>query len=275
MADELYRSSEFSKALSNRQAREQQRAISELFGQHLQQEVGMQLASTPSPWPSWDRQLADMAADFGFGVAPKMEQKPASTATLSDKEKLAEELGMRSYVREAVNKREVAEEIKKLTDMKFKVTTSEKVVAKIMAPFHKKYAIKMSVIVSLVIAGGLSAVVAMVYGCAMKNPLVAVGGAVAFAAALFFTNRTVGIAEKHGQLRVDSKPIELWDFEMPMGGMLAIKEAQAKGIGNFRVHYPTYSSRMQELLREDPIITGMKGDLMVEVFYWDAGRTYE
>lgn len=273
MADELYRSSEFSKALSKRQAREQQRAISELFGQHQQGEAEMQLAmQLAMPRQEvWDMYLSD------FAITPAIEQMPTSvsTATLSDKEKLAEELGMRSYVREAVNKREVAEEIKKLTDMKFKVTTSEKVVAKIMAPFHKKYAIKMSVIVSLVIAGGLSAVVAMVYGCAMKNPLVAVGGAVAFAAALFFTNRTVGIAEKHGQLRVDSKPIELWDFEMPMGGMLAIKEAQAKGIGNFRVHYPTYSSRMQELLREDPIITGMKGDLMVEVFYWDAGRTYE
>lgn len=74
------------------------------------------------------------------------------------------------------------------------------------------------------------------------------------------------------EVSVERMSLEMWNDNIPYGGLLAVKEAKDIGMSNFQIYYPTIVSRR---LMSDPIITGMINDVEYEVFYWDDGTIYE
>ena len=83
---------------------------------------------------------------------------------------------------------------------------------------------------------------------------------------------------RKGIIELYRAPVGEWQYDMPYGAMLAIKEAKEQGFktDNMVIFYPQVRT---ELVKSDPIIIGFKGyihdEKFYELFYWDEGKIYE
>ena len=77
---------------------------------------------------------------------------------------------------------------------------------------------------------------------------------------------------------VKSMNLSSWKDNIPYGGLLAVKEAEQKGISGFRIYYPAKRSiedRVIERIKNDPVITGMYNGVECQIFAWDDRNVYE
>ena len=204
------------------------------------------------------------------------ERKPVAVAEpklkLTAKEQLAQELGMRTWASQSRIAREMEQSAKELTDMKFNVTNLSKIQAKIMGPIRARFTRKIS-LTGLAFAGACVAVgylgkLVYLAGSDWVIPVILAG--VAVSARGVFT--IIDMVSKFDDITVNVTGLTSWQEEIPYGGLLAVKEAKDKGLDTFKVAYPTTRSK---LLKDDPVIFGYKGEVMVEIFAWDAGKVYE
>lgn len=73
-------------------------------------------------------------------------------------------------------------------------------------------------------------------------------------------------------IEVKRMTLELWEEDIPYGGLLAVKEAKKRGFEDFTIYYPV---AQEKRVMEDPIIIGMKNNFRYEIFFWDEGKVYE
>lgn len=72
---------------------------------------------------------------------------------------------------------------------------------------------------------------------------------------------------------VDHMSLEDWEWDLPYGALLAVKEAKQQKFKEFEIYYPLMQTSKR--LKADPIIVGYKGNKMYNIFAWDDGKIYE
>ena len=79
---------------------------------------------------------------------------------------------------------------------------------------------------------------------------------------------------------VEDVALEDWEWDLPYGALLAVKEAKSQGFKKFKIYYPIM--RTSKRLKSDPIIVGKKNtqewqwrEKMYNIFAWDDGKIYE
>lgn len=198
--------------------------------------------------------------------------------TTDEKLKLLEEVGMWAAVSKIKADIEAQNEIKRLTDMKLKLTSEDKIKGMIC---HRYWSPKEE----------------------WKN--IGINTAFDVFGFCFLSIITAGILPivymlksfKRGQLA--SMSLSSWTDRIPTGALYAVKEAKDRGLSDFQIYYPVTERKAR--IMADPVIVGFYGSKqkscpgclycatygglsghkigqkgqMVEVFAWDDGKVYE
>lgn len=217
------------------------------------------------------------------------------TVKLEEKAALYKEIGLNSQGDVILANLEMERMAKELTDMKFKVTNLDEIKEKLQKRVFDPDSESVQVI-------GMLGFLAIVF-----VPLI-VGGVFQDASHPFFPyylKALAGVVSAFGLIvapflwqKTDVRSMSLysWESQIPYGGLLAIKEAKARGLAEFEIFYPVKASTQRRLMA-DPVIVGYKtkketkrnilspgyptyeADVktgpMIEIFAWDDGKVYE
>lgn len=201
-----------------------------------------------------------------------------------EKVKLARELGL-GYRSVATIQRKAeriidsvksVDEIKRLTDMQFKVIT--------LAEIHKKLEFRYwdsesedsgGVAVAAFLQVLALIVTSLCHWLPSPNQAAASFFNIPFVvtSSIFWLGGIACLASCWTKTKIKSCVLEHWNGDIPYGGLLAIKEAKEKRLYNFHIYYP---AKEEKPLPADPVIIAMMNHgVMVEVFAWDDGVLYD
>lgn len=171
------------------------------------------------------------------------------------------------------------DEVKRLTDLKFKIITRTEIEKKLnVRYFDDNYFFNETFFPLPCVVTIVGTVVDLAYGFSqfldnhsflhalVNKPM---GYTLAVAAGLF----AACAISSFRSARILSKNLSRWEDDIPYGGLLAVKEAKEKGFTEFTVFYP---AKQEKPLPKDPVIVAHgKYGVMVEVFAWDNGKLYD
>lgn len=212
-----------------------------------------------------------------------------------EKMKLAQELGLVSYLNEKTREQEKKAAIQQLTGMNFSPINHEQIKEKICKVVFDKESLKTQdrhgiwLVITSIVAG-----IAFIAGIAAKIsaslPAVSWAELLSFeivVVAAFLGSQLFHIPFLFRKTIVRKCWLKDWFQELPYGALLAVKEAKEKGIEGFvertygetsnrgyMVYYPAYAST-QDRVKADPVITGMYKGVEVEIFAWDDSKVHE
>lgn len=190
---------------------------------------------------------------------------------------LAKELGLKGYV-------QMKEEIKILTELKFKPITHEEIAKKIES-FYVRFELN-EFSLQVLFFSGLVFFLTTFFGTAYFDTtqapdwpaLKAFLGGLRLASFIAAIPLVVGLISLFvHRSRSKTMALSSWKEELPYGALLATKEAVAKGIKDLHIAYPVTATRHAEetRIKADPVIYGYIGNNMVEIFAWDDSKIYE
>lgn len=177
-----------------------------------------------------------------------------------EKIKLLKEVGMYASASLLEEKKAVEDEIKALSDLKFKAITNDEIFNKILG---QHFRIQLRSIIYSVIFFGIIVYDFFSYPTGKGLGICFLSTVIG----LCFSAIRTAVLEA-SDLLIANKRIEDWDKNIPYGAALAIKEAKERGLDNLSIYYC--------FKVKDPVIvhTFPKGS-MVEIFSWDDGIIYE
>lgn len=197
-----------------------------------------------------------------------------------EKMKLSRELGLSYKSRGSIESKATSvidqvksvDEIKRLTDMKFKLISSKQIREKLSVQYWGEGEDSNA---GLIGVGGVLAVLflfanGIIYStgnCKLVNPVII--GLLSLCTFLALLGYKLAWVDAE----IFETPLHNWDHDIPYGGLLAIKEAKDKGLNDFHIYYP---AKKKELMKSDPIIVSKQAHgVMIEIFSWDEGIVYD
>lgn len=194
--------------------------------------------------------------------------KTCAVDRTQEKLALAKELGLDQYVyqrEQEANERDV------LTSLSFKPITDEEIEKMLCKRvFRLGFAANEGTAIASILfimssCFGIPLSIWVKGAAATFIPVLAVG-------LIIFTIAWLAVSFPKTEIKRNN--LKHWNANMPYGALLAVKEAKAKGLINFMIHYPVLQDRR---VLADPVITanaaGIDKNLMI--FAWDDGKVYE
>ncbi len=188
-----------------------------------------------------------------------------------EKMELAKELGLYSYHKEKLAQKETKITINDLTSMNFKPISQKEIQKKLRGLYFHGFDTSEEWAQVLIFSG---IAVAVLIGGTMWATGQHNVAKILWMVCLFGVLVPISISMFRMSTIKDMLLIS-WSDEIPYGALLAVKEAKEKGIKDFRIYYPTRSEYLPIRIIADPIITGKKNSIEVEIFAWDDSKIYE